>query len=235
MSDILVIQHVESEGLGIIAPMLRASGLGADIVKVYKGEEIPFDVSQHAGLIVLGGPMGVYEEDAYPFLTDEMTLLESALKADAPTLGICLGAQLLAKAAGAPVYKGRAKEIGWYKVRLTDAGSRDRILIGFPGDFTVFQWHGDTFDVPHGAVNLAASALFPNQLIRVGSRAYGMQFHLEVTEAMIREWLRVNAQEVVLVKTVDPTTILKDTPSNIQAIHALGRAMISRFLRLIDI
>ncbi|MBI5886609.1 MAG: gamma-glutamyl-gamma-aminobutyrate hydrolase family protein [Deltaproteobacteria bacterium] len=232
MSDILVIQHVESEGLGIISGMLREAGLEADIRRVFKQDPLPRSVEGYRGLICLGGPMGVYEEDAYPFIGAEIALIESALKAHRPMLGICLGAQLLARAAGAKVYKGGAKEIGWFRVRLTEAGRRAQLLAGFPDEYTVFQWHGDTFDVPANAVNLASSDLFANQFIKVGPAAYGIQFHLEVTEPMVGEWLKINAAEVAAVKSADPAIILKQTPFNIPSIHALGRAMIARFLRL---
>lgn len=232
MSDILVIQHVESEGLGIISVMLREAGLEADIIRVFKADPLPRSIGGYRGLICLGGPMGVYEEEAYPFIGDEIALIESALKAHTPMLGICLGAQLLARAAGAKVYKGGAKEIGWFKVRLTQEGKGARLLAGFPEEYTVFQWHGDTFDIPADSVNLASSELFQNQFIKVGPSAYGIQFHLEVTETMVAEWLKINAAEVAAVKSADPAVILKQTPLNIPSIHALGRVMIARFLRM---
>ncbi|OGQ51990.1 MAG: hypothetical protein A3J24_12560 [Deltaproteobacteria bacterium RIFCSPLOWO2_02_FULL_53_8] len=234
MSDILVIQHVESEGLGIISSLLNVTGHTVDIVRVFKGDGVPRNILGYRGLIVLGGPMGVYEQETYPFLGAEIALIESALKADVPMLGICLGAQLLARAAGAKVYKGGAKEIGWYKVRQTPAGAAERLLLGFPEEYTVFQWHGDTFDVPSGAVNLASSALFPNQFIKVGSCAYGIQFHLEVTEPMVAQWLKLNAAEVVAAG-IDVGAVIEQTPLNIPAIHRLGRSMLTRFLRLIAI
>jgi len=232
MSEILVIQHVESEGLGIISSLLREAGLEADIRRVFKADPLPRSVEGYRGLICLGGPMGVYEEEAYPFIGAEIALIESALKAQAPIFGICLGAQLLARAAGAKVYKGGAKEIGWFRVRLTDAGRHERLLAGFPEEYTVFQWHGDTFDVPANAINLASSELFANQFIKVGPSAYGIQFHLEVTEPMVGEWLKINAAEVAAVESADPAIILKQTPFNIPSIHALGRVMIARFLRM---
>ena len=109
MSRVLVLQHVESEGLGIIEKALRQKGIGADFIKIFRGERIPGNANVCDGLIVLGGPMGVYEEDIYPFIKDEITLIKSAIKDDTPILGICLGAQMLAKAAGADVYKGKKK------------------------------------------------------------------------------------------------------------------------------
>jgi len=192
MARILVLQHVKSEGLGIIEKALRQKGIGADFIKIFKGERIPREINGYDGLIVLGGPMGVYEADVYPFIKDELMLIKNTLKNDIPILGICLGSQLLAKAAGADVYKGKKKEIGWYKVELTDEGKRDGLFIGLPEEFTALQWHGDTFDIPENSKRLALSELFPHQIIKVGKNAYGLQFHLEVTEEMIKEWIDVN-------------------------------------------
>ncbi|MBI5887563.1 MAG: gamma-glutamyl-gamma-aminobutyrate hydrolase family protein [Deltaproteobacteria bacterium] len=235
MSKVLVIQHVACEGLGIIEPELKKYGLKADFLKVFKNASLPRRIPQGYGaLIVLGGPMGVYEDGVYPFIKDELNLLESALKTDLPILGVCLGSQMLAKAAGADVYKGKAKEIGWYKAELAGEGMKDRLFLGMPEEFTVFQWHGDTFDLPKGAVNLASSKLFKNQAIRVGRNAYGLQFHLEVTEKMIGEWIEVNAGELKSLKGfIDPDEILKETPKRIDALKRHGAAVISRFLRAV--
>jgi GMP synthase (glutamine-hydrolysing) len=232
---ILVVQHVPHEGLGIIGPALVRGGFQAEFLKVYENRSIPRTTDGYSGLIVLGGPMGVYEADFFPFIKGELRLIESALKAKTPTLGVCLGSQMIAGAAGAKVYKGGKKEIGWYRVSLTDEGEADRLLMGMPKEFTVFQWHGDTFDVPEGGVNLASSELFPNQLIRIGANAYGVQFHLEVTERMVYEWIRVNSDELNGLKgRIDPEKITKDTPGNIPALHAWGRMAVERFLRMVD-
>lgn len=231
MSSVLVVQHVQSEGLGLIAPLLRSKGLGHHVVRVYKGERIPERLAGYSALIVLGGPMGVYEDDVYPFIKAELRLLRSALAERRPVLGVCLGAQLLAKAAGAQVYKGEAKEIGWFDVSLTAQGRGDKLFLGLPDTFTVFQWHGDTFTTPLGAANLAGSELFERQLIRVGVNAYGIQFHLEVTEPMIKDWLAINAKEVESVKGVDPDRIVKDAAMNMKELHRNCRAVLTRFLR----
>ncbi len=235
MRRILVIQHIPGEGPGIIGPLITRDGFRADFLRVYKNGKIPIGIGGYSALIVLGGPMGVYEEARYPFIRDEIKLIESALRNRVPTFGVCLGSQLLAKAAGADVYKGGKKEIGWYRVALTGDGKNDRLFLGLPEEFTVFQWHGDTFDVPGRSRNLASSELFPNQVIRVGPCAYGVQFHLEVTEGMIRDWIDVNRDELKTVKNIDPKKIIKDIPGNIQTLHGYGRAVISRFLRLVDL
>ena len=240
MSRVLVLQHVESEGLGIIEKALRQKGIGVDFIKIFRDERIPGNANVCDGLIVLGGPMGVYEEDIYPFIKDEITLIKNAIRDDAPILGICLGAQMLAKAAGADVYKGKKKEIGWYKIKLSDEGNRDSLFIGLPDEFTVFQWHGDTFDLGTDLKSvpskcLAFSELFPNQIIKVGKNAYGLQFHLEVTEDMIKNWIDVNDRELVAVKSyINPKNILKETANHIETIHRYGEVIFLRFLDLLD-
>ncbi|MBI5588625.1 MAG: gamma-glutamyl-gamma-aminobutyrate hydrolase family protein [Deltaproteobacteria bacterium] len=235
MKKVLVVQHVPHESLGIIGPAVLRGGFMPEYLKVYENHAMPRTIEGYSALIVLGGPMAVYEEDLYPFIKGELKLIESALKNNTPTLGVCLGAQMMAKAAGSKVYEGGKKEIGWYGVSLTDEGVDDRLFMGLSDEFTVFQWHGDTFDVPENAELLASSKLFPNQVIRIGSRAYGVQFHLEVTESMIREWIEVNGDELAGLKgVIDPEEIIRETPENIAGLHACGRTVVERFLRMID-
>lgn len=231
MSRILVVEHVPHEGLGIIGQGL--SGFDLEYMRVYEAGKAEASPEGYSALIVMGGPMGVYESDIYPFIQDEMDLIKEAIKKDVPVLGICLGSQLLAGAAGARVYKGGKKEIGWYGLSLTDEGASDRLFLGLPSALPVFQWHGDTFDLPEGAVNLASSELFPHQAIKVGKRAYGFQFHFEVTEKMVGEWIEINEAELEAAK-IDPDKILKETPGNIEGLHRFGRAVVQRFARLID-
>ncbi len=234
MPRALVIRQVPHEGLGIIKRPLERDFI-VEYFDMYRGAALPPTIDGYDALIVMGGPMGVYEEDLYPFLRHEIRLIQSALKKRVPTLGICLGAQLLAKAAGAEVYKGKAKEIGWYRVEIDDETKDDWLFLGFPDEFTVFQWHGDTFDVPSGGVRLASSKLFPNQVIKAGPCAYGIQFHLEVTAEMIREWLMINSDELSGLKdSIDPERILKETPANIDGLHRLGNALVARFLRMAE-
>lgn len=234
MARVLVIQHVAHEGLGIIGPALFRAGIEVEFLKIYDNAVIPRTIDGYSALIVLGGPMGVYETDVYPFIEKEVRLISSALRMRLPILGVCLGAQLLAKAAGAKVYKGSAKEIGWYDVELTEEGSDDMLFLGMPYRFNVFQWHGDTFDVPRGGVRLASSGLFPNQVIKVGANAYGFQFHLEVTEEMVKEWIAVNRDELNALKgKIDPDAIVRETPARIVDLHRYGTGVVARFLRLI--
>lgn len=235
MKNALVLQHVACEDMGAIGPLFKKAGYELTYLKIFKNQAVPASVKDYSAVVVLGGPMGVYEEDKYPFITKELHLIEDAIKRDVPLLGICLGSQLLAKAAGADVYKGNKKEIGWYKVRLTDSGAKDSLMAGFPEEFTVFQWHGDTFDVPEKGTNLAESELFPHQMFRVGKRAYGLQFHLEVTDKMIKDWLCVNDAELKAVsKYIVPERIIKETALYMPLLHKYCETLISRFLRLAD-
>jgi len=139
--------------------------------------------------------MNVYEEDRYPFLRDEDLFMKEAIQRGKAVLGICLGAQLIAKALGARVFKAPVKEIGWYDVSLTKMGSQDPLLSDLPKTFPVFQWHGDTFEIPNGAKLIATSSPISHQAFRYGEKVYGLQFHLEVTEAMIREWMETYEEE----------------------------------------
>ena len=150
MAHIVVLQHVACETLGLIEESLRDAGLSFAYHQPFRGELIPSSMDGAAGLIVMGGPMGVYEQVQYPHLLDEVRLIESALQRNAPVLGICLGSQLLAHALGAKVYPGPQKEIGWHRVSLTPAASTDALWHGAPADFTACHWHGDIFAASGG-------------------------------------------------------------------------------------
>ncbi|MDH4226453.1 MAG: gamma-glutamyl-gamma-aminobutyrate hydrolase family protein [Deltaproteobacteria bacterium] len=229
----LIIKQVPHEGPGLILDCLRALRIGYMELNAFRGEEIPKVLAPDTALIVMGGPMGAYDEDKYRFLTPELRLIEYAFKHNIPTLGICLGAQLMAKAAGARVYKGKKKEIGWYDMELIKDGERDFMFAGLPSKTKVFQWHGDTFDCPEGAVNLAKSKLFENQMLKIGKNSYALQFHLEVTEAMIHEWLieSGNVKELKGLDYIDPKKIKRETHEYSLALARTGRAVFSRFLR----
>lgn len=234
MGRALVLRHVPHEGLGMMKRPIERDSV-VEYIDLFKGASVPTRIDGYEGLIVLGGPMGVYEDDKYSFIKPELKLIEDALKKRVPMLGICLGSQLLAKAAGSRVYKGNAKEIGWHDVTLTEDADFDWLFLGFPDKFRAFHWHGDTFDVPEGALMLASSDLFPNQVIKVGPAAYGIQFHLEVTEQMIREWITVNKDELASLKgVVDPKAIIEETPERIEALNRLGSALAARFSRMVE-
>lgn len=182
-----VLQHVEWEGPGIIATEALARGLSVDVRRLDRSDTIPA-VEAIAGLIVMGGPMGVYDTDAYPYLLAEQRLLRAAVEHDLPVLGVCLGAQLLAAALGARVVRGPAPEIGLGDVRLTAEGLKDPVVGGAGATLPVMHWHGDTFDLPSDAVHLARSSLYVNQGFRAGRHAYGFQFHVELDRMLASAW-----------------------------------------------
>jgi len=191
--NVLIIKNCTAEGPGTIGDHLRARHVPVTTADLEAGEALP-DPAPFTHLVVLGGPMAVYEMDRTPYLADEAVLIERALKADKHVLGVCLGAQMLAHVLGARVYAGGTKEIGWSEVTLTDDGMKDPCMreLGVDGGRTaqVFQWHGDTFDLPAGAVRLASSEVYPNQAFRYADRVYALQFHIEVTPAIVTGWLR---------------------------------------------
>lgn len=183
---VLAFRHVPFEGLGLIEPALESRGVAFDYCDLYQpGATMPA-ASAYNGLIFMGGPMSV--NDDLPYIARELRLIERAAAAGTPMLGICLGSQLIAKALGARVYRNAAKEIGWFDVSLTEAGRRDPLLSALEPAECLFHWHGETFDLPSGAGLLAYSERTPHQAFRVGEAIYGLQFHLEITPAMIVDW-----------------------------------------------
>ena len=177
MRSVLVVQHVAVEQAGVIGDVLRRRGVATRLVA--PDEPVPGSAAREAmGIVVLGGPMGVYEADRHPRLRDETALLERAVAAGTPVLGICLGSQLLAAALGARVYRGPRKELGWFDVTLQPAAREDPLLGVAPPCFRALHWHGDVFDLPAGATHLASSAQTVHQAFACG-RAWGLLFHLE--------------------------------------------------------
>src|SRR5262245_48202866 len=209
----LVLQHVAVEGPGTLAPYLEARGWKLETVALHAGARPPEDAQGYQAIIVMGGPMGVYDEAEYPFLRDEHHFLRRAIAQGVPLLGICLGSQLLAKALGARVYRNPQKEIGWYTVDLTPAGAADPLFAGLTTPVPVFQWHGDAFDLPVGATSLASSPLCTHQAFRYGDRVYGLLFHLELTPAVIDSWIAAFHDELVSVQgIIDPERIVAEMP-----------------------
>lgn len=187
---ILLIKQIAIEGPGSLGEFFKATDWDTETVELEKGDKLPIALSNIEAIIILGGPMNVYQEDKYPFLNDEDILLKKAIEREVPVLGICLGAQLLAKASGGSVKGAEKKEIGWHRVELTDHGAKDLLFEGLDKSLGVFQWHEDTFEIGRDSQLLATSKGCNNQAFRVGKNAYGLQFHIEVTDQMIKKWSR---------------------------------------------
>lgn len=237
MKPVLVLQHVAHETIGTLANHFRAAGLAWQCIELYRHpvaslEELPLE--EAAGLVVMGGPMNVNEVDRFPFLKREPRWIAQAREMELPLLGICLGAQLLARALGAEVYANPCKEIGWYDLEILPAASADPLLEGSGPLATVFQWHGDTFDLPHGAVHLAQSRLCRHQAFRHGPAAWGLQFHVEVTPEMVQSWLSQpdGKAEMAGIAYVDPAEISRRTPEAYPRMEAFGRHILPRFAAL---
>jgi GMP synthase (glutamine-hydrolysing) len=224
---VAVIQHEQVEGLGTIAESLADAGIDARYTRARAGEAIPRELGDARGLIVMGGPMGVYEADRYPFLHQEMRLIEHALKAGLPILGICLGSQLLAHVLGAEVKRSGRKEIGWFDVRLTDLAARDPLWKGIDPAFTAFHWHGDVFALPAGSIHLASSDLSPYQAFRHGA-AYGLLFHLEVTEGIVRDMVRTWPEELSE-ERLDGQGIVRDAAQFLPPMREIAKEVFERF------
>ncbi|MEW5727975.1 MAG: glutamine amidotransferase [Pseudomonadota bacterium] len=195
MPTCVAVRHVAFEDLGGLEPVLAGRGFSIRYLDAPTGALAGLDPLADDLMVILGGPIGAYEEASYPFLADELRLVERRLAADRATLGICLGSQIMARALGARVYPNPAgKEIGWSALELTAEGGAS--CLDLMGGTPVLHWHGDTFDLPHGAVRLASTPITPNQAFAWGMRALGLQFHIEVTAGGLESWYVGHAAEL---------------------------------------
>jgi GMP synthase (glutamine-hydrolysing) len=229
---VYVLQHHECETLGIIADALKHAAITPKYIRSFEGEAVPKDIGGAAGLIVMGGPQSVYEQDKFPWLRDELRLIENALKQTKPILGVCLGSQLLAAALGANVYAGRTKEIGWNQVTLTDFAAKDAILSGEPSSFIGFHWHGDIFDLPRGGTLLASFALTAHQAFRYGTNAYGTLFHLEVTLPQIDKMVETFANEL-RTAGLNGSAIKLNAHTHLPVLQKIGKEVFARWVGLL--
>ncbi len=232
MSKLLVFRHVAYEILGTLDPLLRNAGFRIKYVNFERHPDARPNIDNYDGLIVLGGPMNADQTDQYPNLITEIEIIRQAIEEQKPVLGICLGSQLLAKALGAKVKKNKKPEIGWYDVSPTSDGKKDDLLSHFEGTEKIFQWHGDTFELPRDSVHLATSELCKNQAFKYGDNAYGFQFHLEVDTKLIERWLKVPANKKDIENTngeITSDNILEQTPKHIRRLIDLSNAVFGQF------
>lgn len=228
MAKVWVLQHHPAENLGAIADALESAALAWQYVRVFDGHPVPADMKGAGGLIVMGGPEAVYQLDRYPYLRAEMALIESALKAGRPVLGVCLGSQLLAAALGANVRRAARKEIGWYPVRLRAEANDDRLLRGLPAEFVACHWHGDIFDLPAGAVALASSELTELQAFRQGDSAWGLLFHAEMTQQIVAALVGEFGEGLKRVG-IDGDGILASAPRHLAGLGKIAKTIFGRW------
>lgn len=235
---ILVFQHVPYEPLGTLDPLLKEAGFRIRYVNFGREPKSRPSVDGYEALIILGGPMNSDQIDAHPNLLTEVEIIREAIDKDKSVLGICLGAQLLAKAIGGSVARNPTREIGWYDVALTKEGLEDPVLSTFAPVQQVFQWHEDGISLPPSAVHLASSEASPVQAFRHGEHAYGFQFHLEVDRSLIERWLTVPANLPTLqdeAGRIEPETIRAQTRRSIDALEAQSRETFSRWIDRFEI
>ena len=225
--NILVIQNIGCEHLGNLSRLFESDGYNVLLLNS-QSNLIPIDLLTYSGIIILGGPMSVY--DNYIYLKNEQKLIKKAVEMNIPTLGICLGSQLIAEAMGGKVYPGNLKEIGWHDIEITENGSRD-IFNGITTlKNTVFQWHGDTFELPESAIILAKSDTYV-QAFRIKT-AIGIQFHIEVDESMIDEWIRVYSKEISDLN-IDKSEIISQQKVQVLNLLMLCKLIYNNFKKMI--
>lgn len=209
--NVAVIRHVAFEDLGVLAELFDARGWKTTYIEAPVADWGSFDPLAPDLLVVLGGPIGVYEDDLYPFLKHELAAIDKRLKADKPTLGICLGAQLIAGALGARVYPNREKEIGWAPLILSAAGYASPVRHLGPEHTFMFHWHGDTFDLPKDATLLAGTGIAYHQIFSWGKNTLAFQCHPEVLGKDLEKWYVGHAVEISETQGVHAKTLRADT------------------------
>jgi GMP synthase (glutamine-hydrolysing) len=223
-----VVQHHPVETPGLLGDVLRDAGVDVRTFRVFEDPALPDAPDGVDGLVVMGGPMGVGDQDRLPHLREEIRLLREAVARELPVLGICLGSQLLAAALGSRVRPAPRREIGWHPVTLTAAASHDPLWAGAASPFTAFHWHGDVFDLPRGAVRIAASQHTECQAFRHGRNAWGFLFHLEVTSAGVAEMVESFPEDLRTDK-IGGRSVLGRAAAHLPGMHRLGREVFRRW------
>jgi GMP synthase (glutamine-hydrolysing) len=227
MSDVLVVQNTRIESSGYLGELLTRDGF--DITSINAKHE-PIPNKKFSLVVILGAPESA--NDNFPYLIEEQELIKNSVNDDIPVLGICLGSQLIAKTFGAKIYSGPKKEIGFYNDLKISSDST--FFSGFQNPFTVFHWHGDTFDLPQGALRLASSEHYPNQAFQYKS-AIGLQFHLEVNEEMVNLWLDNTEEKLQKISYINPQEIRSEINENISIVKSNMKNFYNNFKSSFDL
>ncbi|HMK64184.1 MAG TPA: type 1 glutamine amidotransferase [Thermodesulfobacteriota bacterium] len=228
----LILQHTSIERGGLYETVLEEEDWALDVRPLYSGSSLPASLADYGMILVLGGPMSANDEAEFPFLKEETFFIRKAIKIGYPVLGVCLGAQLMAKALGAGIYPGPHKEIGWYWLNQTPAARIDPLFGMLDPYFLVFQWHGETFDLPTEAVCLAGNQAYPHQAFRYGNLAYGLQFHMEITKPMLKNWISSWAEEITEARPkVTGQGIMSEAKIYLDRVNRQARAIFQEFTR----
>lgn len=228
MKTALVLRHVHFENLGLLGEVLEMSGYRFEYREAGAHYLDPRELASTDLLVVLGGPIGVYEDDIYPFLGDEISGIQMRLSMAKPVLGICLGAQLIARALESRVYPSGCKEIGWAPVILSEAGQRS-VLAPLAG-LSVLHWHGDTFDLPAGAELLASTPKVAHQAFSIGHHVLALQFHLEAQPALLERWYIGHACEIAATPDIDVPTLRRQAAAAAPALAGVARKIFATWL-----
>ena len=237
MKQVLALQHVWDDPPAFLEEILREHEIDCDTIEVEKAP-VP-DPAPYQAIFLLGGSQHLYADTHLAYLAQEKALLRQAVDEDIPTLGICLGGQLLASALGAEVRRNHLAEVGFFQIPLTAAGRQDRLFAGLPGQQLAFHWHEDVFELPEGAILLASSENAPNQAFRYGPRAYGLQFHIEINTELINTWLRypAYAQEIIQMSGDEtaPARLMQEWIEKAALYQAHSRLLFENFLRIAEV
>jgi len=231
---VLVLQHISCEPPGVFSEVMREQGVEPVAVALDENEPLP-DWREFDAVLAMGGPMGADDDAEHPWLSAEKQLVRESVEAGRPFLGVCLGVQLLASALGAPVRSMESPELGLLPVELTAEGREHPLFEGLDDPFPSLQWHGDTFELPSGALRLASSPAAPNQAFQAGERGFGIQFHLEVTPEMAREWAQVPEYRAYLAEALDEeraNAFLAELERRAEELHPTGRRLFGNWLKL---
>lgn len=230
MGDVLAIRHVAFEDLGLLGPLLECRGHAVRYLDASTDDLTALDPLVSDLMVVLGRPISANDEAAYRFLMDELQLVERRLAADRPTLGICLGSQIMARTLGARVYPAEDKEIGWAPVSLTEAGRAGPLGHLEDGDTPVLHWHGENFDLPAGAERLARTQICPNQAFAYGRNALGLQFHAEACAPALERWFVGHTVEIGATPGVSVAQLRADMRRHSSAMETRGAALFGDWL-----